>query len=86
MKKLVKFQIDSGTDGIVPDGGSVDRTTTTQSDGTYAFADLPPGIYTLTQTQPVGYLDGKRVVIPVDLDHIVIEVGVPQVGFGIPGL
>ena len=41
-------------------GQSVTLTTTTAADGSYSFADLRPGTYTVTETtQPVGKLDGK---------------------------
>lgn len=48
----------SGTDSA---GRSVSRTTTTAADGTYSFLGLPASDsagYTLTETQPSGYLDG----------------------------
>jgi uncharacterized repeat protein (TIGR01451 family) len=35
-------------------------TTTTTSSGTYGFTGLPSGSYTLTETQPVAYGDGKE--------------------------
>jgi hypothetical protein len=35
-------------------------TTTTASDGTYSFADLPAGSYTLVEGQPSDYADGKE--------------------------
>jgi sarcosine oxidase gamma subunit len=39
-------------------GNSVSVTTTTASNGSYSFAGLRPGTYTLTETPPVGYLNG----------------------------
>ncbi len=45
----------TGTD----DNGSVSQTTTTDVNGLYSFTSLLPGTYTLTETQPAGYLDGK---------------------------
>lgn len=39
-------------------GESVSRTTQTAADGSYAFLTLPPGIYTITEAQPFGFLDG----------------------------
>ncbi|MFO1219313.1 MAG: SdrD B-like domain-containing protein [Burkholderiaceae bacterium] len=46
----------TGTDDL---GGAVNLTTTTAADGTYAFADLRPGTYTLTEpTQPAGTVNG----------------------------
>ncbi|MEY3136402.1 MAG: hypothetical protein RL580_134, partial [Pseudomonadota bacterium] len=47
----------TGTDDL---GGRVDLDTLTASDGTYAFAGLRPGTYTLQQpTQPAGTANGK---------------------------
>jgi len=42
-------------------GCGVDRTTATAPDGSYQFTGLPncPGGYTLIQTQPAGYSDGR---------------------------
>ena len=37
----------------------VTRTTKTLSDGTYSFDQLPPGTYTLTETQPASHYDGR---------------------------
>ncbi len=49
----------TGTD----DGGNaVRRTTTTVDTGNYAFTALRPGTYTLSETQPAGYLDGREAV------------------------
>jgi len=47
----------SGTDNL---GGQVLRTTATLADGSYQFSGLRPGTYTLTSTQPSGWLDGKK--------------------------
>jgi Subtilase family/SdrD B-like domain/Dockerin type I domain len=38
--------------------GTVTSTTFSGSDGTYVFVDLPDGVYTITQTHPVDFLDG----------------------------
>ena len=43
-------------------GVAVSITTTTLADGSYKFADLRPGNYTVSETQPAGYLDGKDTV------------------------
>ncbi|HEY3900126.1 MAG TPA: SdrD B-like domain-containing protein [Chthoniobacter sp.] len=51
----------TGTDDL---GNTVSQTTTTAGDGTYSFGDLRPGTYAVTETQPVGYLDGKDTVGP----------------------
>ncbi len=44
-----------GTDDL---GATIDRTTTTAGDGTYSFANLRPGVYSITETQPITFLDG----------------------------
>jgi len=49
----------TGTDG---QGTPVSRTTTTDADGTYNFADLVPGTYTVSETQPTAYFDGNDAV------------------------
>jgi hypothetical protein len=40
-------------------GATVNLTTVTAGNGAYSFNNLRPGTYTLTQTQPAGWLDGK---------------------------
>ena len=40
-------------------GTPVSATTTTAADGTYSFNGLRPGTYTIVETQPANYLDGK---------------------------
>jgi protocatechuate 3,4-dioxygenase beta subunit len=49
----------TGTDDL---GATVQQTATTAADGSYQFTGLRPGTYTLTETQPAGYLDGKDAV------------------------
>ncbi|WP_174246123.1 SdrD B-like domain-containing protein, partial [Pseudaquabacterium pictum] len=46
----------TGTDDL---GNPVSLTTTTDATGKYSFDTLRPGTYTVTETQPAGYLDGK---------------------------
>ena len=38
----------------------VPRTAVTNAAGYYQFANLPPALYTLTETQPAGFLDGRE--------------------------
>ncbi|MFL9709437.1 SdrD B-like domain-containing protein [Methylobacillus sp. Pita1] len=48
--------------GTSSDGTPVSRTIQTAPDGSYTFAGLPPSNdagYTIVQTQPAGYTDGK---------------------------
>lgn len=43
-------------------GNTITRETTTQPDGSYAFTELPPGTYTITEPeQPAGTLNGTTV-------------------------
>jgi uncharacterized repeat protein (TIGR01451 family)/fimbrial isopeptide formation D2 family protein len=49
----------TGTDNL---GNPITLTTTTLADGSYVFANLRPGSYTLTQVQPAGYADGRDTV------------------------
>ena len=49
----------TGTDDL---GNAVTATTTTDSDGLYAFTDLRAGTYTVTETQPAGYDDGMDIL------------------------
>jgi hypothetical protein len=40
-------------------GSAVSASTRTAADGSYSFAGLRPGSYTITETQPAGFLEGK---------------------------
>ena len=42
---------------LLNDQGAVVATTTTNSNGQYAFNNLPPGTYSVRETQPAGYYD-----------------------------
>ncbi|QDT68201.1 Serine-aspartate repeat-containing protein D precursor [Planctomycetes bacterium MalM25] len=43
-------------------GGAVITTTTTNGDGYYEFTNLDAGVYTVRETQPAGWFDGKDTV------------------------
>jgi uncharacterized repeat protein (TIGR01451 family) len=45
--------------GIDDLGASITRTLLTAASGSFSFANLRPGTYTLTETQPAGYGDGQ---------------------------
>ncbi len=45
--------------GTTRDGAPVSLTALTDEDGLYQFTDLPAGTYTLSESQPIGYFDGK---------------------------
>ena len=42
--------------------GVVVKTATTAADGSYLFSDLAPGTYSVRETQPSAYTDGKEAV------------------------
>jgi hypothetical protein len=46
----------SGTDDR---GAGVNQATATIAGGAYSFANLRPGVYTLTETPPAGFVQGK---------------------------
>jgi len=46
----------TGTDDL---GNAVNTTTTTAANGSYTFGTLRPGTYTINETQPAGFLDGR---------------------------
>jgi uncharacterized repeat protein (TIGR01451 family) len=46
----------TGTDDL---GNAIQLSTITNCSGTYEFGNLRPGAYTITETQPACYLDGK---------------------------
>lgn len=51
---------DFGPDGVLGGGDdlAMNTTTTTDAAGAYTFTGLRAGDYTVTETQPAGYLDG----------------------------
>ncbi len=58
IKDPAEAPIGGVTLNIKNSAGTTVATTTTNPDGSYSFASLAPGSYTVTQTQPVAYLDG----------------------------
>lgn len=53
----------SGVDGM---GQSVERTTTTDSDGAYSFTDLAIGTYDVTEEQPAAFNDSAESLGTID--------------------
>jgi hypothetical protein len=49
----------TGTDNF---GAPVNRQTQTAADGTYSFADVRPGEYTLTETPPINFIIGQPTI------------------------
>ena len=45
---------------VVEISGPVTQYTTTAFNGSFHFVDLPPGTYTLTETQPTGFAQGTE--------------------------
>ncbi|KZX58331.1 hypothetical protein A3709_02390 [Halioglobus sp. HI00S01] len=62
------FSVDeNGIEGVtVTLSGPVDLAVITSPDGSYIFDNLPPGDYTVTETQPVDWTDGKDTAGSVD--------------------
>src|SRR5262245_55798940 len=48
----------TGTDDL----GPVSKTATTDGTGAYQFSNLRPGIYTVNESQPASWLDGKDTI------------------------
>ncbi|MCK7513020.1 MAG: IPTL-CTERM sorting domain-containing protein [Desulfobacterales bacterium] len=44
---------------------AVVATTTTDANGNYSFANLPPGQYTVSQTVPPGFVGSTNTTVPV---------------------
>ena len=51
--------VDVSLTGVDDLGHEVSLTTQTDGAGTFLFLDLRPGMYSLIETQPAGYLQGK---------------------------
>jgi len=45
---------------LLDEHGNIVATTTTDTNGRYVFGDLPPGKYTVMETQPEGYFHGGQ--------------------------
>ena len=45
-------------EGIDTLGNAINASATTDANGNYLFSNLPAGTYSVTETQPVGFLDG----------------------------
>ena len=59
----IKEPGEAGIAGVtVKLGGSATATTTTNANGLYTFSGLAAGTYTITETQPAGYTDGKDTI------------------------
>ena len=43
-------------------GQSVTQTTTTNASGAYVFSNLRPGVYKLSETHPINFIDGKDTI------------------------
>ena len=78
-------QLDAGELGIgqviltlLDSNGGVVATTTTAADGTYAFKNLPPGNYTVVETQPKVYGSST----PNQMDVTLSGAGGATVNFG----
>jgi hypothetical protein len=71
----------TGTDDL---GNSVSANTTTASDGSYHFAGLRPGSYTINETQPAGFQQGHNTVGSlggtVNGDQFLVNVGTGATG------
>ncbi len=82
--------IDQVTVQLVRTGTTtVVATTTTAADGSYLFADVVGGTYTVREVQPTGFLDGKdaagtsggTVTEPDTITGVVLDPAVPATGY-----
>ncbi|WOK38119.1 SdrD B-like domain-containing protein [Sphingomonas sp. C3-2] len=76
----------TGTDDA---GKPVDRSTTTDANGAFVFDDVLSGTYTITETQPDGFSDGKDSAGTTGgtvgndvISGIVLPVGTDATGYG----
>ena len=79
----------TGTTGA---GASVTQTTTTDANGLYGFSE-PPGTYTITESAPAGYFEGKTTagtaggtVSGVTISNITLLAGVEASGYNFANL
>jgi hypothetical protein len=72
-----------GTDDL---GHRVSLTQVSDADGAFRFLDLRPGNYTLTETQPVGYLQGKDSVGSAGGSLVATDQFFVQLSQGVNGL
>ncbi|MBM3270899.1 MAG: carboxypeptidase regulatory-like domain-containing protein [Candidatus Sericytochromatia bacterium] len=56
--------VPSGGSGLVLSGGALSRSTTSRSDGSYAFHDVPPGTYTLVAARNGARQFATTVTVP----------------------
>ncbi|TWU02353.1 beta strand repeat-containing protein [Stieleria varia] len=63
-------------------GNAISRSTTTDANGDYLFANLPAGTYRVDQTQPSGFRDGQETV-GTGATATAIDNAFTQLGLGI---
>ncbi|QEG41059.1 Serine-aspartate repeat-containing protein D precursor [Roseimaritima ulvae] len=68
---------------LLDGAGQVVATTTTDANGRYTFSHLPAGVYTVRETQPMGYLHGGQRAGSAGGNDSVADIisGIP-IGFG----
>jgi cyclophilin family peptidyl-prolyl cis-trans isomerase len=62
----------TGTDSS---GAAITRTASTNAQGEYSFADLPPGSYTVTQQQPTFTVNGLNKPMPGNNESVTVKDG-----------
>ena len=75
--------------GAAEDSSAVDITVVTEADGTYAVTGLLAGTYTISETQPVDFIDGTDTAgtaggtptSPDDVTGILLEAGSTGTGY-----
>ncbi len=64
-------------------GNAVNQTATTDTSGAYSFSGLNSGTYTVTETQPAGWIDGKTTAGSLGgnvSDNVIAQIPLPQNG------